>query len=221
MANKLWTDWYDELLPDVPGCNETIASYAIKRAAIEFCERSQVYQAAVPDVASVNGTSEYALPDVASGVIATQLLELWYYNGTTTVRLKYRTPRQLTGLYGPAVNWRTAIGTGQLYFTQEMPGKVRIAQVPNASQANALTRMWAAARPKDDATGIDELIGIPYWRAIGYGAKRELMGSPKKPYTNPDLAAFNGQLFEVAIKEAQVRAFQARRGRSRTEADVQ
>ena len=71
MANL--SAWYDEVLAQVPGCPTALADWAIRQAAIEFCELSHAHIVDLTAINSVAGTASYALsytPDSPAWVTA-------------------------------------------------------------------------------------------------------------------------------------------------------
>lgn len=209
-----FTDWLPDVLPWMPGCPADMAAHAIKRSAINFCERSGAYQSALPAMNSVANQGAYVLADVAAGVRVARVLEV-RWQGT---KLVFQRPGQLKSRYDPA-DWRNGAVTtaaAPVYWTQEAANSVNLVPAPNAIVVGAIG-LWVACRPKDDATALDDAIASDYRDAITDGAKTILASSPGKPYTNLPLAAECGARFEQAIKNAVVRAWRGARGRARME----
>lgn len=211
MADRLWSAWYDAVLPHAPGCPAAVAGYEIKRAAIEFCDRSLAWRKPMTAIDSAVGVGEYTLPDVVAGVMVAQLLEARWLG----VRLTKKRPDELESLYAPT-DWRAVPGT-PLYFTQETPNTVRLVPAPNVLTVAAINGLWAAVKPKDDATGIDDAVAGENYTAIADGALRNLFRSPKKPYSNPILADAHGAIFDSEIGNAAYRAFRGNGGVTRTQ----
>jgi hypothetical protein len=216
MADRLWSAWYDAILPDVPGCPAGAADYAIKRAAIDFCDRSCAWRKALPAIDSVASTAgengEYTLPAAGTGQVVAKLIECRWIGSALT----FKRPDELQDIYNPT-DWRTVTGPTPQYFTQETPNKVRLVPAPSSSTVGAINGLWAAVRPADTATGIDDDVGSEYHQAIVDGAKARLFESPDKPYTNPQLAQTYQALFDSEIGNAAFRAFRGSGGRQRTQ----
>lgn len=201
MADKVWAAWDDAVMPEVPGAPAALVSFHVKRAAIEFCDSSLAWRKAVPSISSVSGTGEYTLPDVATGVAVSRLLEA-RWQGT---KLTFLRPDELAAVYGPT-DWRGLTGTPE-YFTQETAGTIRLVPAPDATVASGINGLFAAVRPKDDATGLEDAFASDWFDAIAAGAKRNLMRIPKKPYTDLNLAAAYQGDFETEIGAAAYAAF--------------
>jgi hypothetical protein len=152
VADRLWSGWYDAVLIHAPGCPIAVADFAIKRSAIEFCVESQAWRKAVPSIDSVAGTGEYTLPAVAAGVMVAKLLETRWLGK----ELVPTTPEKLRDIYGPN-DWRVLQGTPTRWL-QETVNTVRVVPAPTATTVAAINGLWAAVRPTDTATGIDDAV---------------------------------------------------------------
>lgn len=207
MADRLWSAWYDAVVPQAPGCPIAVVDYQIKRAAIEFCDKSGAWRKAVPDIDSVANTGEYSLPAVATGVKVVKLLECRFLGQA----LKPKRPDELEALYSPN-EWRALTGP-PLYFVQETPNMVRLVPAPTVTTVGAIEGMWASVRPTDVATGIEDATGSEYHQEIADGALKNIYAIPQKPYSNATLAGTYYALFHSHIGNAAYRAF---RGNSKT-----
>ncbi len=179
MANKLWTDWYDAVVPALPGLPLAAASFAIKRAAIEFCDRSLAWRVAIPAFQATAATGSYTLAAPVAGTIVAKVLELRYKGKLLT----NKSPAWLAEHYGDGVDWRTVTADPPTYWTSEFPNQVTIVPLPVTTVAAALAG-WCAVKPTDAATGLDEAIWREYHDEIANLAKARLMESPRKPYSN-------------------------------------
>lgn len=198
---KLWSAWLDSVVPEVPGAPASLITYHIKRAAIDFCDSSEALRKSMAAIDSVLNQGEYTLPDVATGVMVSKLLEVRWL-GTALIMKR---PDELALLYSP-VDWRAQIGTPQ-FFTQETSGVLRLVPAPNVATVGAINGLWVAARPKDDALSIDDAFGSDWHDAIAMGAKRNLMAIPGKPYSNLQQAALYATGFNAEVGAAAYAAF--------------
>lgn len=196
MSTKFWTDWYDEVLPDVPGCSQKVAKNAIRNAAIEFCERTLAWKVDLDPLNAVANQAAYPFEPPANTRVV-RLLNVWY-NGK---RLTPKTPADLDDLYA---NWPSAIGT-PLYYTQLSPDEVILVPMPNAALANGIAQK-VALKPTRASTGLEEYLYEKYLEEIAAGAKARLMLMQKKPWSNTAMGAANQALFEDAIASARYRA---------------
>lgn len=184
-----FTQWYDDVLPSVPGCSQAMALDAIRKAAIEFCERSWgwTYNPAAIDV--VNGQISYAFTPPA-GAVVSKVLHVWYDDKP----IHPRSPDQLDGMFP---NWRTSSGTPE-YYTQEDERNLLLVAVPNADLTGGL-KMRVSLKPTYNAADIETRLYEEYREAIASGALSRLMMMPKKPYTDLALAAVHQATFDDKI----------------------
>ena len=59
---KPWGDFYDLIMPDLPGCPFVVVDNALRQSAISFCEQSLAWRWDHPDISIAAGTAAYALP---------------------------------------------------------------------------------------------------------------------------------------------------------------
>lgn len=188
---KLWKDFYDFVMPDVPGCTFAAIDSALRQSGIVFCEQSLAWLIDHPPISVVAGTSEYALTPPEDAVVhaitfaALNGEEIEAYKGETDISVRNRRNRTAVAQYIPGG-----------------PGSVILAPKPAAT--GALT-MIVALKPSPASVGIDDVQFNEYREAIVHGALLRLMLSPKKPYTNAQLAAYHQQQFAIKTAAAGIR----------------
>ncbi len=188
---KLWRDFYDLVMPDVPGCASAAIDSALRQSAIVFCEQSLAWLTEHPGISVVAGTAEYAFTPPEGAVVhavtfaALNGEEIGPYRGETGISAK---------------NWRNRTGGPQYILS----GAGSVILVPKPDAAAALT-MIVALKPSPASAGIDDAQFNEYREAIVHGALLRLMLSPKKPYTNAQLAAYHQQQFAIKTAAAGVR----------------
>lgn len=194
---KTWEKWYDEVLPDVPGCPQAVAKNAIRNAAIAFCEQSWVYRVDHDPINGVASDGTYAYVPPAGYKVAMPLT-VWYDGN----QLLPKTTGDLERLW---MNWPTMTGTRPLYFLQEALEVLTVVPMPLASLAGAIT-LKVALKPSRGATGIDDTIWEKYLEEIAMGAKARLFAIKKKPWSDPARAVKYEQDFSQAIGKAKLAA---------------
>lgn len=188
----LWVQFYDLIVPDVPGCPFPAIDVALRQSAIAFAEQSLAYKATHPEVTVVSGTAEYDFVPPAETVV--HAITYAAFNGD---ELQSR-----VGEYGITMpNWRIESGTPKYIFG----GMTSLTLIPSPNVAGTLT-MIVALKPSPSATGIDGPIFDEFREAIVHGALSRLMLSPKKPYSNPSLATYHNQQFTIMTGQAGMRA---------------
>jgi hypothetical protein len=182
MANKVWADWFDDVLPSLPGMSLAMATILIREAAIEWCDRSLCWRVAIPAFASVANQGPYPIAAPVAGTEVAKVLELRWLG----IALTPATPAQLAARFGNQ-DWRAATALAPSYFTEERPQEVTLVGKPTTLVAAAISG-WAAVKPTDVATGLDELIWREYRRDIARLAKAHAMDQNKKPWTDKPTA---------------------------------
>lgn len=177
---KLWSDWYDAVLPFLRGLPPgVVADFYIKRAAIEFCDRSLAWRVAIPAFQATAATGTYTLAAPVAGTTVVEVLELRFLGR----ELEQKTPEWLKDYYGPSQDWRAKTADPPMYMTCEFPNQVTIVPMPVSTTAAAL-KGWCAVKPLDTATGVDDNIWREYHDEVATLAKAMAMASPSKPYTD-------------------------------------
>lgn len=194
---KTWAKWFDEVLPDVPGCPQNVAQNAIKNAAIEFCDRSFVYIIDHPAISAAEDTGEYSWSP-GSGLKVVRPEHVWYDG-------KLLIPKTRDEVAAANPYWPTWEGT-PLYFLQEKLEKLIVVPRPTAALADAIVAK-VAVRPSRDAASIDDAIWEKYLEEIASGAKARLFAMKHKPWSDGQLATFHKQAFDDAISRARLVAF--------------
>jgi hypothetical protein len=189
---KSWSDFYDLAMQDVPGCPLAAMDVALRQAAIFFCERSLAWKYRHPDIPVIPNTASYAFaPPTEAVVHAIVHAEL---DGRNMNFPGAEADKRIA-------NWGDQTGTP--VFILGSPASSILAPVPNAS---GVLTMTVALKPSSNAGGIDDSIFDEYRDAIIHGALARLMLSPKKPYTNMQLAQYHDQQFAIGIADAGMRA---------------
>lgn len=197
---KLWSDFFDYVLPDVPGCPQDVAALAIRNAAIEFFDSTGVYVVShVPlDVSSGQSTYQFVPP---SGWDISQVRSMWVDGKTVTPSGE----DDLAAMYG---EWTSKTGCPR-HFMQETQNDVRLVPIPDRSVVGGL-HMRVVLRPARDAIGFSTDWVFDTWvDTIANGAKGALMAMPAKPWSNPPLGLHCTKQFTGAVGAAKITARRA------------
>lgn len=185
---KTWAAFYDYVLPDAPGAPTAAVDIALRQSAIAFAEQSLAWRYSHPDVAVTTGIAQYAFVPPAEAVVHAIHYAAW--NGD---EIATRVDESNVTLY----DWRNDTGTPKFVFGG--PTSLTLVPTPDADGTLALE---VVLKPAPDATGIDDAIFDEFREAMVHGALAKLMLSPKKPYSNPTLAAYHQQQFTIKTAAA-------------------
>lgn len=196
-------DFYDLLLPELPGCPTAMVDLHLREVAREFCSSTNVWAASLTPIDTVAGQATYALATpansqlcrVTSLTLANDLL--WKLEGrdvhsSSALRPQYQSDEPPFVLNGDL----TAI---------------TLDTAPTAATVGGL-RLEVTLKPTQTATSLPDLLLAQYAEAIRYGALARLMSMGKKPWTDRPLAAEYQQQWDTKKNFA---AYQAQVGNTR------
>lgn len=177
----------DSFLPYVrpwaPGVPDPTAYKAIRQAAIDFCERTRLWQ--------YEDDYDVTEQDCIGGIFTpngSQLhdIEIVMFNGQELIP---KAPRDIDRL---EKGWRTGdLGSGlPKYYTQTEQNALRLVPAMDGHVYLSLR-----LKPAQDATELPDFISREYNEVIGWGALSRILTVPGQSYTNPDLAMFYAQKF--------------------------
>lgn len=189
---KLWEDFFDLAAPEVPGCPFGVLENALRQGAIEFCEQSLAWEFDHPDVPVIAGQDVYLYaPPVGAKVVAV----LWAKLGDRELECNIGEPDRRYW------NWRDRTGQPDRIFGG--PSVFTLYPKPDAAET---LQLIVALRPSSDGPGVDDEIFDECREAIIHGALYRLMSSPKKPYTDLQMATYHQQQFAIKTGRAGVTA---------------
>jgi len=192
-----YTSFLPEVLPAVPGCPQILAVDAIRKTAIDFCERGLAWlynHDPLPSLAN-EGTYPFEPP---TGSLVCEVRQAKYNN----IRLIPKTTEQLDEMYQ---NWQTETGTQPAYYTQIDEDNIILVPMPSSAISDALV-MLVALKPTLDSTEVDDRIYQQHLIPISVGAKAKLMMMDGQPWTNEKKAAYLAGVYEEAVSKARYKA---------------
>ena len=196
---KAWDQFYDYVIPELPGISQDLVDLHLRDMAIDLCEQTWVLQADHDDINTIANIYEYEFESPESQCEVLAIKQAWIDGGPIN-------PISMDDLWKANVDWRTVTGT-PTYHSQQDNSNVLLYAVPDAVYTLS---MVVAMRPKVDATGVPDRIYADYRRAISAGAKAVLMGQPAKPWSNPERSAAYRTEYEAAITKTTVLVNRAR-----------
>lgn len=188
---KFWSDFYDLVMPDLPGCPFAAADGGLRQSAITFCEQSLAWQATHPDISIAAGTAEYAFASPEGTAV----------HSITYAALNGEEIDSHGGQMSTISTRRRKSGTPQYV----LGGATSLTLVPQPVAGGTLS-MIVALKPSATSRGIiEDTLFNEYGEVIVHGALARLMLSPRKPYTNVQFAAYHQHQFTIKTAAAGVR----------------
>ena len=207
MADVNYEDLLPEILPMVAGCSDTLILNNIRSAAIEFCEKSGVYQEELDPITTVDGLYQYDL-EAPSGARIHKILWVTFEGGDlepiSTTLLEQRLPK-----------WRTSNQKGKpIYYVKDSLTTISLVPIPSATVPSS-TNVRAILKPTHTSTACSDQVMSEYRDAIVNGALFRLLRIPSKDWTDFSGAQVYGTLFTEQIRYAEMCARNADTGIAR------
>jgi len=202
MAKVSWESFLAEVLPSVEGCADVTAINAIRAAAIDFCQRTRVWQAELDFPITIEANqAEYDLdpPDLESEIVTVPKRGVRYKGK------ELAGPTTHADLTRDQPGWQSATGTQPTTFIyDESQQVIRVVPVPTAEVIDALT-VRVALKPTRTSENADQYLYDSWLDAIAAGALARLLILPNKAWTNFELAEFYRKRFEKYIGDGRAR----------------
>ena len=181
----------DAFIPNIrmyaPGVSDPTAYFAIRQAAIEFCERTRAWR--YDDELAVTAEQVDGISTPSNSVILD--IEGVWFDGT---KLKPKSPGTLDTL---VPNWRsgaTKPTTKPKYVTQTELNTFRL--VPFMA---GTVKFSIFLKPSQDATEVPDFMVDQYRETIAHGALARILLIPNQSFTNPEMAAAFGMAFQQKL----------------------
>ena len=204
------TDW-DDYLPDVlleaPGCPTTIAIQAIRSAAIDLCQKTNVWQEDLDRLHLIAGDALCDIDVPADSEIST-ILDVQFYPSGQTTGVPVAGPLDERALNSLRPGWKDEANTGTINSIDACaypsPLILRVIPKPVVSQSDAIA-VTAALRPTRSSVSGPDLLYTDYVETICTGALAKLLAMGNKPWTDLTIAADKRNLFRTAKSRAAIR----------------
>jgi hypothetical protein len=190
---KLWADFFDYVLAELPGVPQDVATLHIRNAAIDFCDQTGVYVYGADPIDIQSGEAEYDLEPPSSNYDVARVGSAW-------VETNELTPMGEDMLRTKMINWTEQKGYPQ-GFMHTNPNEMRLVPIPDSNISGAL-KVRLVLRPARTGRGVEDWIFNKYVETIASGAKYRLASMPQKPWSSADVASYHGKMYEAGIQAA-------------------
>jgi hypothetical protein len=190
-----------------PGCADPTMYFALRQAAIEFCERTRLWRYEDEFQASASDCEAIFAP--ASSEI--HEIEAVFFNGQKL------DPATTSWLDDHMRGWRSGELSGlPKYVTQIEPNTIRL--VPQEAGAVKVD-LWL--KPSHDADEVPDWMVDQHRETIAYGALGRVLLIPNQSFTNPELGAAFGSAFQAKLDKLSSKGLTGQqRAPARTKATV-
>lgn len=178
---------------DVAGVPEPVAINALRKAAIEFCDRSRAW---VTDHDPIDLIAEEATYQFSpnNGTVVIRVEEAWVSGMDITPTTRLDVQRN--------ANWTSMLGTPKHYL-QENTEELILFPKPVSALSGALT-IKVSLKPSRKSTGLEGWLVEKWLDEIMHGAKWKLLEMPSKPWSDGNSALYHKGAFDAAIICAQL-----------------
>lgn len=190
---KLWSDFFDYILPDVPSCPQDVAALHVRSVVMDFFDSTGVYVVTHDPVDVVENTHTYNFAP-PTGYDVARIHTAWFDGTELTSSGEDNIRRAI-------LNWTTKTGE-PTHTLCENQSSVRLVPIPNRSLTAGL-EMRVVLKPTRTSTGISTDWVFDRWVEImAHGVKARLMEMPAKPWTNPALAVYHSGKYHMGVGDA-------------------
>lgn len=189
-----YSDLVSDIMPEVLGCPSVTIQRAVRDSVIDFFERSLAYKVENDPAKLPSNVQEIDL-ELPTKTRLIKVLTVRY--GGAELQPLTREDMDRLG-----VDWTTLTGTPKGY-TFSTPTSIRLVPYPTTSSNDKAYVRFAVA-PTRVGTSLPDELGERYYETICAGAKFRLMRMPRMAWTDANLSAFNGTLFEKGINKARL-----------------
>lgn len=183
-----------EIRAEVPGAMDITIVANIRKAAIDFCDRTRVYRIN-HDVIKTSGTlMEYDL-DPPSKTVVSDII--WVtYDGDNAIN-----PKELIAKTDEGIRPYTQLSRSTYTCYYSWPSSKVISVAPQPVAGNNL-ELRVALKPTPTATSIDDDIYNEWSEAFYHGALARLHNQPDKDWSDASAGAYHQQEYEFLIHRA-------------------
>jgi len=185
---KNFSDFYDWVIPDIPGYIPGMIDMALRDAAIEFCEKALIWKETLDPIEITSGVDQYDLSLPAKSVLA-DVLEASLVNG-------WLDPINTVGVRNSGGQGRGGAPSGYLFYDDT------IVTIDPAPTSNDTLNLIVALKPSRASDKLPSFLLERWIDAVAAGAKSRLMRMQKKAWTNPELAGVNESTFRDQVATA-------------------
>ena len=168
---KAWSQFFPDILAEVPGCPDSMLERALLRASQEFCAGTMAWKVWLSDTVTVLNTVEY---------------DIEFESNSELIRLERATldgrPLQMATADDLPNDWMTnSASIAPCVFTND---RKTLALLPPPA-ANLVLRVEASLKPANNAAGVEDFLFDNYVDTIAMGAMAKLMQKSNVPFSNP------------------------------------
>jgi hypothetical protein len=181
-----YSDFSLYVRPEVQGAPDFLIERSVRDSAIDFCSRTDIYIPEPEFITIIAGVNEYAV-SLPSGTELNHILDI--FNDKAAL-----TPISYSQLLLRLGDENTR-GT-PAYYAQRDNADFYLAPIPAAVES---FRVLYSVKPTSSSSSIPDSVGKEHRETIAHGALYRLQMMSGQPWSNPNAAGVNKQLFERGV----------------------
>lgn len=195
-----YQQWRDEIRPFLPSCPDITIDWAVRSAAIEFCDRTWIALHEMDPEPPQLAQASYSL-DTPNELEAVGVFQVFFGNN----QLLPRSQEQLNAHFG-GYDPTTQTGTPRFFTRLADIDTITVLPAPDAAAivTGDTLKIVLAVKPTRDSSQCPDLLWRNWMEEIAAGAKAKLMATPSQEYTDAKLAGLYRQQFVNALGKAKI-----------------
>lgn len=181
---------------ELPGVMDVIIVQAMAATAMDFCERTRVWDEIQDPVMLIDGVNQYDMEGPTGARVLT-IANVWAAD-------RELVPVTMADLMRVLPNWQTAQASQPQYYNAARDRTaITVYPTPMSAQKAPLT-FKAQYAPKRTATTLPDFLGDDHHDALVAGAKARLMVQVNVPWSSPSAGMLHQQAYEQAVAQARI-----------------
>jgi len=181
-----YSDFTIQVKPEAGGAPDFLIERAVRDAAIDFCQRTDVFVPEPEFIGIIKGVNEYAVT-IPTGTELNHIIDI-YDNKIALRPISYN---ELLRRLGD----ETEQGQPK-YYAQRDNTEFFVAPIPSSNDS---FRVVYSVKPTATSTSIPDTIGKEYRETIVHGALFRLQMMSGQPFSDPGAAQANRALYEREV----------------------
>lgn len=181
-----YSDFTIHVKPEAGGAPDFLIERAVRDAAIDFCQRTDVFVPEPEFIGIIKGVNEYAVT-IPTGTELNHIIDI-YDNKTALRPISYN---ELLRRLGD----ETEQGKPK-YYAQRDNTEFFLAPIPSSNDS---FRVVYSVKPTATSTSIPDTIGKEYRETLVHGALFRLQMMSGQPFSDPGAAQANRALYEREV----------------------
>jgi len=202
MTTKALTEWWNEVAPDVVAVPMPAVENAVRNACITFCEQTLLWKEELDRINVVADQNNYTLTAPENSVIISVDDVKYKQDGEDDDQFKTLDPASENQLdLHDTGSWKYRTATTPSKYWVDKDRVLYLVNTPTEKSDEGLL-VRVNLKPARSCTTIEEFLYNDHFKAIGHGAKADLLSRKAMSWYAPKLALEHETRFQELIDNA-------------------